>query len=65
MTRLQQQLQCHTCMKPTLHQKEIFGFGWSCFFTILTGGIFLPFWLLMDLFGLLRSYRCQTCGRKS
>jgi len=31
--------------------------------TLLTAGLFLPIWLLIDVLGVLRPYKCQTCGR--
>ncbi len=37
--------------------------AWGCLLTILTGFIFLPFWILADFVGVLRPYRCQVCGR--
>jgi hypothetical protein len=37
----------------------------GCFLTILTGGLFLPVWILIDLCNLLTRYRCQTCGSKA
>lgn len=55
---------CATCDRQTLHAKEIFGMTWGCLFTILTAGLFLPLWILVDVFGALKPYRCQSCGGK-
>jgi hypothetical protein len=60
----QKQKMCKTCGKPTLHQKETFSGGMGCVLTILTGGIFIPFWFLADSLDILRPYRCQSCGGK-
>jgi hypothetical protein len=53
------------CQRPTLHQKEAFSGAFGCFFTLITAGLFLPFWLLADVAGLFRPYRCQVCGKAS
>lgn len=55
---------CRTCGRQTLHQKQIFGGSWGCLLTLLTAGLFLPIWLLSDLLGILKPYRCQMCGSK-
>lgn len=54
---------CRTCGKPTLHQKEIFSGAWGCLLTLLTGGLFLIVWILADVLGILRPYKCQVCGQ--
>lgn len=54
---------CRTCARPTLHQKEIFSGAWGCLLTLLTGGLFLIVWILADVLGVLRPYKCQACGR--
>ena len=53
---------CIECNKNTLHQKETFSGGMGCLLTILTGGLFLPLWLLADLCGIFSKYKCQSCG---
>ena len=64
MATLQRSYNCRTCGGPTLHTKAIFGDGWGLLLSILTAGIFLPFWFLIVIgqrvFG---RFRCQTCGR--
>jgi hypothetical protein len=54
---------CSECGRNTLHAKEIFGGGWGCLLTILTGGLFLPVWFLADVLGIIKPYRCQICGK--
>ncbi len=54
---------CKQCGKRTLHVKHTFDFAWGCLLTILTGGLFLFIWLLADVVGLIRPYRCQICGK--
>jgi membrane glycosyltransferase len=62
MSIRQRQFLCKQCARRTLHQKETFSGALGCFFTLITAGLFLPFWLLADMAGLFRPYRCQTCG---
>ena len=54
---------CRHCRKRTLHQKEVFSGGWGCLLTILTGGLFIIIWLLADIIGIFKPYRCQVCGK--
>lgn len=55
---------CKTCGRNTLHEKQQLSNGMGCLLTIVTVGIFLPFWLLYSLFILpFRPFRCQTCGK--
>jgi len=65
MAMKQDSRHCAGCNRVTLHGKPQFGFGWGCLLTILTGGIFIPIWLLADLVDCFGSYVCQTCGRKN
>jgi len=58
----QRQRYCKTCEKKTLHQRETFSFGWGCFLTILTAGLFLIVWILVEILGLFKPWRCQVCG---
>jgi len=58
----QRQRFCKVCGGATLHQREVFGCAWGCLLTIVTAGLFLPFWLLIDLVGMFRPWRCQRCG---
>ena len=65
MSIKQKQKMCKVCQKPTLHQKNQFSGGMGCLLTILTAGLFLPIWLLADIFDIFHPYRCQTCGSKN
>src|SRR5271157_105151 len=54
---------CSTCQEHTLHERHFFGAGWGCLLTILTGGIFIPIWLLISLCETVSNPpRCQKCG---
>jgi len=53
---------CRNCGRKTLHQKETFSLGFGCLLTILTGGLFIPIWLLVDILGMFSPFRCQQCG---
>jgi hypothetical protein len=55
---------CKNCQERTLHSKAIFEGRWGCLLTIFTGGLFLPFWLLANIFDVFKPYRCQQCGGK-
>jgi hypothetical protein len=59
----QTQLSCKDCERKTLHQKEILSGSMGCLLTVVTAGIFLPFWLLSDLLGMAKPWICQSCGR--
>jgi hypothetical protein len=61
----QTQRWCRTCRARTMHAKEVFGAEWGCLLTALTGCIFLPIWILADAIGIVRPFRCQTCGAKA
>lgn len=63
MATKQKQFYCSECDRKTLHQKEIFSGGMGCLLTIITGGLFLPIWLLADLCGIFSRYKCQQCGK--
>lgn len=55
---------CSYCGRQTLHVKRQMSMGMGCLLTILTGGLFLPFWLLyMVLILPFRPFRCQQCGK--
>lgn len=64
MSTVQRSRWCRTCEARTLHQKETMGGTWGCLLVIMSGGLFLPFWLLIDLLAIGKPYRCQRCGRK-
>lgn len=49
--------------RKTLHAKERFSFGMGLLLTLLTAGLFIPIWLLIDVLGFVRPHKCQTCGR--
>jgi hypothetical protein len=53
---------CKICREYTLHARHRMG-GFAHFIiTILTGGLWLPFWCLSGLVG---SYHCQRCGSRA
>lgn len=55
---------CAECGHKTLHVKEQMSNGMGCLITILTGGLFIPFWLFYSVLILpFRPYRCQQCGK--
>ena len=53
---------CKTCERQTMHVKHSFSGGMGCLLTILTGGLFIPIWLLILLWQSLEMPRCQVCG---
>lgn len=56
---------CKNCGRNTLHEFQTFSGGMGCLLTILTGGLFLVFWLPYKLLiePFRNIYRCQQCGR--
>lgn len=65
MNLRQKQKHCRTCNRATLHEKHFFETGWGCLLTILTGGLFIPVWLLIDVSRSLSRWTCQRCGAKN
>lgn len=56
--------QCNVCKKPTLHEKQTMSTGMCILLTIVTAGLFIPFWLFYSFLILpFRPYRCQSCGK--
>ena len=55
-------LYCKQCDGMTLHQKSVFGVGWGLLLTLITGGFFLPFWILLAIVDSARPYRCVFCS---
>lgn len=54
---------CKLCGRATLHERRTFAATWGCLLTLLTGGLFLAFWLPLVLVQIVTArYRCQTCG---
>jgi DNA-directed RNA polymerase subunit RPC12/RpoP len=53
---------CNQCKRQTLHIKSVFSGGMGCLLTIITGGLFLPIWLLLAFAQVFKPYRCQQCG---
>ena len=54
-------LHCQHCGEMTLHQKTVFGVGWGLFLTFITGGFFIPFWILLAILDSSRPYSCLMC----
>ena len=49
-----------------MHEKEQLNSGMGCLLTILSGGLFLPFWVFYSVLILpFRPYRCTQCGTGS
>lgn len=59
----QSQRWCLLCERMTLHGKSRFSFGIGCLASLLTGCLFLPFWLvIVCCYSLFAPDRCQICG---
>ncbi|MBN2492221.1 MAG: zinc ribbon domain-containing protein [Planctomycetes bacterium] len=52
---------CAACGERTLHQKTVFGAGWGLALTLITGGLFLPIWLLLVIVDAAKPYVCVLC----
>ena len=55
-------LHCKHCGGMTLHQKSVFGIGWGLLLTLVTGGFFIPFWILLAIVDSARPYHCLLCS---
>lgn len=55
---------CKTCKKRVLHTAQRFSGGMGCLLTILTGGLFLLFWIPIMLIDMNRAWVCNICGTK-
>lgn len=53
---------CHECQSKKMHERQRFSGGWGCLLTILTGGLFIPIWLLLNFLELFSPFRCIDCG---
>jgi hypothetical protein len=53
---------CRTCNRRTLHARPVNSGGVGCLLTLLTFGLWLIPWLLLDVLGAARPWRCQHCG---
>ena len=54
---------CRTCGKRTLHATSSFSMIAGVILSLITCGIFLPFWGFIMLGDMLRPWRCQMCGK--
>jgi hypothetical protein len=55
---------CEVCGRQTLHARESFSEGMGCLLTLLTGGLFLPLWIILTVRDARQPWRCQTCGQE-
>lgn len=62
MTVLYKELSCPTCGRMALHEKKRLGLSLALLLTLLTGGFFLPVWLIFEIRFAFSSFRCQHCG---
>lgn len=53
---------CKTCGQQRLFTRHTFSFGWGLLLTLVTGGLFLPFWILIRGLEAFKPWRCQSCG---
>lgn len=65
MATHQKRQYCDYCQKERRFTKETFSGGWGCLLTILTGGLFIPIWLLIGFCNGVTRHRCFSCGRKA
>ena len=54
---------CGYCQRKVLAERDKgIGDGWGCLLTIITGGLFLPLWLLLVMINAFGEYKCPVCG---
>lgn len=63
MGLLQRSRYCKNCERKTLHSRHTFSGGMGCLLTVITGGLFLPVWIIIWFLQSLSPMRCQACGR--
>lgn len=51
---------CSVCRRYTIHENLFAGMG--CLLTVMSCGLFIPFWILVQLTE--KIYQCQYCGTK-
>lgn len=61
----QKQKFCRRCRKMTLHQRHRTSELAGCFLTLITGGFFLPIWIIMSMIDTGKGYRCNQCGERN
>jgi hypothetical protein len=54
---------CKTCKKRTLHATSSFSFLLGVVLSVMTLGVFIPFWGFIMLGDMVRPWRCQQCGK--
>lgn len=56
-------LKCKPCGHMTKHNKDGISLLAGFLLTVLTGGLFIPIWALMFIFGtLFKRWHCENCG---
>jgi len=67
MADQQKSKHCQVCNQPTLHVKQqMISGGIGCLATILTGGLFLLFWIpLMFIDFGFQPWHCHQCGTEN
>ena len=63
MANIQGRRYCKECGKKTLHERDHFSGGMGCLITIVTGGLFIPIWIIVLINEAFKPWRCQNCGR--
>jgi len=54
---------CPNCQQQRMGSKQVLGGGWGCILSLLTGGLFFPFWIAwMILDENPRPFICNVCG---
>jgi len=62
MAMLYREIACSTCGRMTLHEKQRVGLGTGLILLAITGGLFLPIWVILEARFAFTDYRCQHCG---
>jgi hypothetical protein len=63
MAAKQSRRHCKDCGRKTLHEKQYFSLALGIILSLLTAGIFIPFWGFIMLRDAVQSWRCQICGK--
>jgi len=64
MGQMQTSRTCSRCRTKTLHARRTLGAGIGIILTVITMGLFLPFWILIAIYeAICVPWRCQICGQ--
>jgi hypothetical protein len=56
---------CKNCNKSVMAERSLgIGDGMGCLLCLITGGLFIPLFILLRVINAMGGYRCLNCGQK-